>query len=112
MKGKEELGFEPCNEKCPAVTGESYGSVRYCPMQQNLRHRTLSVEMKDVSPFIGDYPEGEHPFYDHEDYTDCCLNFQCCAGSIEEEGMKEIMEAIVGAAKRGEGIVRIEVEEK
>ena len=88
------FNFTPCHDFCPAITGKPYGSVRYCPMQQNLRHRKLSLRMKNISPYLNAYPKGEHPFYDHPDYTDCCINFQCCAGEIESLGMKKFFEEL------------------
>jgi hypothetical protein len=68
-----DLSFTPCSNNCPAVTGELYGSVKYCPMLENDRHKKLDDRIK-ANPGIFDFSDPE--------YSDCCLNFQCCPGSV------------------------------
>jgi hypothetical protein len=76
-----DLNFTSCSDNCPAVTGEAYGSVKYCPMLENDRHKSLK---------LSDFPKGSEDlrlaqsesFYQHPDYTDCCANFQCCCSSL------------------------------
>ena len=92
-----DLKFTPCSEHCPVITGEPYGSLRYCPMQENFRHRNLDVLMNGVSKNLLAYPQGHHPYYDHKDYSDCCLNFQCCNGEIEKSGLAGLFESLTEA---------------
>lgn len=85
FKPKHKLGFTPCSPDCPAVTGQPFGSVKYCPMQQPERHHGLNASnvagwgsdtrLKDI--------DGKNPYYDSDDYTDCCLNFQCCLPKLK-----------------------------
>jgi hypothetical protein len=47
------VDFTPCRDECPAVTGKAFGSVKFCSMQQKIRHK----KNRD---------------------SECCFNFQCC----------------------------------
>ena len=77
--------FLPCSELCPALTGESYGSIKYCPMVEYARHRKHSASANTVQDTRDVGPGGTHSYYDHPDYTDCCANFQCCINEIKNE---------------------------
>lgn len=79
----QDLPFEPCDAHCPALTGQPYNRVKYCPMLEPWRHerwknwyRTLTREQKLVRW------QNSHP-----DETDCCANFQCCSEVFEEAGL-------------------------
>jgi hypothetical protein len=65
--------FDPCDANCPAVTGQPYNSVRYCPMAEPERHQRWK-DWFDTLP----YAEKISKANQHEDYTDCCSSFQCC----------------------------------
>src|SRR3972149_1461965 len=43
-----DLPFKPCSDNCPAVTGKSFGSVRYCPMQEQARHHAEMAAHPDA----------------------------------------------------------------
>jgi len=94
------MDFMPCDDNCPALTKKPYGTVKYCPMLENERHKNHDLP-DDVSPFYGDYPPGEHPYCDHKDYTDCCLNFQCCRDVIDNMTTDEL--SIFGSMLSPEG---------
>lgn len=71
------IDFTPCAEKCPALTGSPFGSVRYCPMAEHARHRGDGASC-----------------HGHADYTDCCANFQCCEDIFEAAGLGSVAEAL------------------
>ena len=109
----ESLGFTPCSEICPAVTGKPYNSVRYCPMQEHDRYRSMDgFEAPDNNGYKGydlrAYPKGQHPLYDHPDATDCCANFQCCIDKWQDSGLLHVAADLVKAADQGNPIVHVE----
>src|SRR3990167_4928069 len=89
------LDFKPCSGRCPAVTGKQEGSMRFCPMQFPGRHDASDGKATRWSKIDGewhtfDWRDGKmHKGYltdipEHPDYTDCCMNFQCCQSKMGE----------------------------
>ena len=88
----QKLNFTPCDGKCPAVTGEPNGSARFCPMQEHDRHRGIPKHVDPTS----------EQFYQHKDYTDCCVNMQCCTDLWEEAGLLHVAASIL----TGEAVIK------
>jgi len=117
--------FIPCSDHCPAVTGEPYGSVQYCPKQENERHHRFMHEHSGHREMIrdanGDWTQldwrsGEHVVVNlhedpeipmHPDDTDCCIDFGCCAEKIAKSPLAGVLTRIADAAKRGGGVVTV-----
>lgn len=91
------MKFKPCSKDCPAVTGRPHGRVRYCPRQEQERHRKFQdgphrLNVGSKRRFKVDGPwhaydwrksmwvlwNEDKPIPPHPDETDCCLDFGCC----------------------------------
>jgi len=94
----EETEFKSCGPKCPAATGEPYGSARYCPKLENYRHRSVVCKPGESDVRAVD-SDGKHPFYDHPDYTDCCVDFGCCIDRFDGEA-RDLLSALSSMHRR------------
>jgi len=97
----DDESFVACSDRCPALTGEPYGSVRYCPMAENQRHRDCPANVGSqraagkgaarrweaydwrVGRWVSIAGFGKTDIPPHPDQTDCCTNFQCCVATAK-----------------------------
>ena len=70
------MRMDPCDPRCPAVTGEPYGSVTVCPMNT---------------------PED---FDKHRaELSDCCIDFRCCMDIWQEAGLVGTADQLAAAMR-------------
>jgi hypothetical protein len=104
---------KPCDERCPAVTGEGSGALRFGPGGESARPRGCSEgathQRRGVDGWetwdwrTRSWIPGQVEIPPHPDYTDCCADFRCCADKWAAAGMHSVRDTLVGAARAGGG---------